>query len=196
MKQYFVKYLQVEGEIKEGDFYSCPHKGHAIDVGNGLPHSPKFVVCEYQAGIGLCKDCYKIELFLCSRDIQLGDKNINSWTKKNGYLISQNDGLEYIEIYPSGRAHLKNNTSSGSYELPLGYSVDELHGFESDTYKVIGKISPEATWVKEGDEFEENEWRICILGDGVNWTPVNKASDWSHTQTRIEFKCSQCKTYH
>lgn len=37
---------------------------------------------------------------------------------------------------------------------------------ESDCFKIIGEISPDATWVKEGDKFDENE--VQIMG-GNQW---------------------------
>lgn len=40
-----------------------------------------------------------------------------------------------------------------------------------ETYKIIGEISTEATWVKEGDEFEESQIRcsgIWVEGQSCN----------------------------
>ena len=40
----------------------------------------------------------------------------------------------------------------------------------SECFKVMGLISPEATWVKEGDEFEEDQIKICVDPDNQdNW---------------------------
>ena len=121
-KKYFTKYLPVEGEIKEGDKYSCPHKGHGIDLGNGIPHKPKTIICTYPHSGYTCKDCYKIKFFLCSRDIEPGDQVYSDFD--NGYL---------------------------------GIAKKKSEGFN---FKMIGEISPEATWVKEGDEFDEGEIKI------------------------------------
>lgn len=122
MKPYFAKYVPVEEEIKEGDLYSCPHKGHALKI-DGLPlaHPPKMVICEYGQGGALCPDCYKVKLFLCSRDFESGDRVQKSDSlSKYWDLESQND-----------------------------VRIAKEQGF----FKVIGEISPDATWVKEGDEF-------------------------------------------
>jgi hypothetical protein len=97
MKQYFAKYLPVEGEIKEGDIV-----------------------------IGM--DGKKVKLFLCSRNIQVGDKVLdirtNTWKEVNNSC-----GVELYKQKPN-----------------------------DIQFKVIGEISPNAKWVKEGDEFEENDW--------------------------------------
>lgn len=43
---------------------------------------------------------------------------------------------------------------------------------------VVGEISPKATWIAEGDEFNENEW------------------DMNTTLNRVEILCPNCKTCH
>lgn len=63
-------------------------------------------------------------MFLCSRDIQVGDK----------YKVPK---------YPG----------SNEYDDVERYASEPME----DSFKVIGEISPDATWVKEGDEFDENE---------------------------------------
>jgi hypothetical protein len=69
----------------------------------------------------------KVKLFLCSEDIQIGDmvKDIN-YPSQIPFLM---DGL-YLKI-------LKEK------------------GIKDNFYRVVGEISPEATWVKDGDEFDE-----------------------------------------
>lgn len=109
-KPFFAKYIAVEGEIKEGDKYIHPLTGRletAIHVHGSKTHP-------YQP----------IKLFLCSRDIQVGDKVINQL------------GEEFV---------IKDGGDLVSAKL-------------NKCYKVIGEISPEATWVKEGDEFDEYRW--------------------------------------
>lgn len=48
--------------------------------------------------------------------------------------------------------------------------------------KVIGEISPDAIWVKEGDEFEEDEVNIIQL-------PISKLN-------HVEIKCPTCGRFH
>lgn len=131
-KPYFAKLLPVKGEIKEGDLCTCPHKGKGINVGKGQPKQV-IVLFTYTKARHLCKDCTKVKLFLCSRDIQVGDK-IHS------------DGLEgeYIGT-PDNFAYIKTSDGHTSSRRP------------ETCFKVIGEISPDATWVKEGDEFDESD---------------------------------------
>lgn len=100
---HFAKYLPVEGEIKEGDNITNKNK----------LFTPTIWTAD-KADVN--KDnIEKVKLFLCSRDIQVGDKVIDSI-----------DGKEY--------------------EVKSGFLPPEM-------VKAIGEISPEAKWVKEGDEF-------------------------------------------
>lgn len=80
MKKYFAKYLPVDGEIKKGDEYI----NSEIKVGEptygkiyiGLP----LVIEMGHKGVGYKDKDYfrkymrKVKLFLCSRDIQVGDE--------------------------------------------------------------------------------------------------------------------------
>lgn len=64
-----------------------------------------------------------------------------------------------------------------NYHFDVGYAsgeriadqddIDQLH-LENNPFKVIGPISPEATWVKEGDEFNEDQVkREVIRNNGI-----------------------------
>lgn len=121
--KYFAKYLPVEGEIKEGDFCSLKEMEGWTKI---LP---------FEKTIGKTYiEIKKYKLFLCSRDIQVGDRvyNIVSHTTFVVEKIDDSTG----EVY---------------------YLAHEVLSPARNTIKVLGEISPEATWVKEGDEFEESE---------------------------------------
>lgn len=123
-KPYFAKYLPVEGEIKEGDWVLSSHKDP--NLGPWLYHLIGKEWEEYE------EDCKwypgkKAKLFLCSRDIQVGDKVQWCYGTMN-FIEEQRTFLE-----------------------------------EVDAFKVIGEISPKAIWVKEGDEFEEDQIRKSWL---------------------------------
>lgn len=144
--KYFTRYLPVEGEIKAGDKY----------IRKNAPQWGVSIACACPDQI-LWK---KVQLFLCSRDIQVGD----------------------------------------SYHFDVGYAsgekvadqedVTQLH-LENNPFKVIGPISPKATWVKEGDEFEEDqvqEWfwhknqKAFMFRADEEWVPkfleISKDKDW------------------
>ena len=156
MKQYFAKYLPVEGEIKEGDMMLLiePHpsgqlrKCHYI-VNNGI-YDQLMIDAKEDKGWGFCKrdEVKKAKLFLCSRDKQVGDKVINP------------ESLEQVDFTIADKTHF-----NGNYEGCI--LVENPHGtYDSEKiYKVVGEISPEATWVKEGDEFDEEEIEWCeVIG--------------------------------
>ena len=127
MKAYFAKHLPVEGEIEEGDFYVT------------APDYKNIRKCEDKSW-GTFEMCKKVKLFLCSRDIQVGD--ILSCVVK-GELITAPEPIT---------------------ESQLQYINKD------SWYKIIGEISLEATWVKEEDEFDQTEvLRIAKgIGNPVN----------------------------
>lgn len=82
----------------------------------------------------------KVKLCLCSRDIQIGDKMVFECLTDGNYEEFQIDTIN--DIFPD---MIKKGTQ----------------------FKVIGEISPEATWVKEGDEFVEKELRFPYEGNFI-----------------------------
>jgi hypothetical protein len=77
-----------------------------------------------------------VKLFLCSRYMQIGDEVFDIRT---GQLVEVNNACG-IELYK-----------------------DKPNGFQ---YKVIGEISTEAKWVKDGDIFDADELAIQALAPG------------------------------
>ncbi len=165
MKLYFTKYLPVEGDIKIGDTFFTRH----FRLGE--------CVSEEQS-VGLKeKDAKLAKLFLCSRDIQVGDK-LTGWSNKTYHIAIEED----IELFKNA-------------------------GVTDDIFKVIGEISPDAIWVKEGDEFEEEDlqgilYRLnhpdeSIYGSIDQLLLLHKTITHPERYTpRVEIKCSQCNTFH
>lgn len=147
MKKYFAKYLPVEGKIKEGDLCIGEDEG-----GLRIHECKKISYCEK---IG----CKKVKLFLCSRDIQVGDEYYN-------------EQFEFTK-YPN---------------KSIADSSTEMVG-ENGSYKVIGEISPDAVWVKEGDKFDEDEVKESYI-----ITNDKRSSSYNLHWYRI--KCPTCKTFH
>ena len=152
MKNYFCKYLPVEGEIKKGDYF---YDGSE----NGV----------FQAQIDMEQKggCKKVKLFLCSRDISIGDKV----RRPSGF--SERPDLEFT-VNSIGERDGKKLYKEGDENY-------HTKGTEENTYKVIGEISPDAVWVTEGMEFDEDE---------CDWNDTNKYHDF------IEIKCPTCKQFH
>ena len=122
MKKYYTKYLPIEGEIKVGEICLITDEDGLIGF---LPFKQIYVD---EGGI-LPK---KVELFLCSRDIKIGD-------------------------------HAMELLTTGDYDT---FQIDTENDIYDDMiadgrqFKVIGKVSKKATWVKDGDEFDENEIQL------------------------------------
>lgn len=187
MKPYFAKYLPVEGEIKKGDWIIYSNLINSIPI--------QFLEGELA---GFEK---KIKLFLCGRDIQLGDKLTDKYGK-NEYV--------YEGFDERGNYFVTNTT------FPYGNCSKEY--FEDCFIKVIGETSPEAIWVKEGDEFDEEEINIIYTKlfeckcekPGVYRTPEQatcshmmddyRGGDWCSRQIdiieHIKIKCPTCKKFH
>ncbi len=136
MKTYFAKYLPVEGEMKMGDkiFFKEDNTRGLLSEG-GLPEwvINKCVEKKHKTG----------KLFLCSRDIRVGDE---LWTGRKETTLVFEDGA--------------NGRDEGNW-CHLSAAISGHY------FKVIGEISPEATWVVEGDEFKRDS--LSAHGVGVNW---------------------------
>lgn len=130
MKPYFAKYLPIEGEIKKGDKFRW------------------IINSEVQGEVHTCNEegkrpekYQKVKLFLCSKDIQIGDTVHYTYDHNLKWVVDKVFSTTFI---------------SGSGEHPI-----------NTIYKVIGEISPEAIWVKEGDEFDEDQIKKMVdLGWG------------------------------
>lgn len=160
MKSYFAKWLPVEGEIKDGDEY-LTHTGErkiaSIPKEYNNPHVPYY-------------DGYKkVQLFLCFKDIKIGDTVWDILNKK------------FVDVDTS---FIANETSSGK-NVPCWYLKTEPKTFHETEFliKVIGPISIEAKWVKESDEFDENE--ACEKQE-------LDVSDETHGTGIYEIKCPCC----
>lgn len=186
-KQYFAKFLPVDGEIKEGDMFKISFTGL-------MKKAEKFDL----EGIINCNSVgdKKYKLFLCSRDIQVSDE-VRLQNKPEftfyGEVLELLDDIVKIRIGIAGhRFHKK----------------DEI-------FKVIGEISSGASWVKKGDQFEESDINKQLYDDSgssdVEWFDVKEwvtypgASEeeageiWLETKNehkRIQIKCPTCKNFH
>lgn len=188
-KPYFAKWLPVEGEIKWDANTAKNEYGYpmflvggniiaASDVRNGIVWSH---FKSYNA-----IDCKCIKLFLCSRDIQVGDMgrrlNIGEWKKIVNFSIEETETIDpWVEL-------------EGEEPFYLGDCTFKT------SYKVIGEISPDALgYVKKGDEFDESEVK-CMLKDAVSVEysyPISKLGkeNWEHENFYIIVK-GMCGHFH
>lgn len=103
----------------------------------------------------------KVKLFLCSRDIQAGDTFFDNVGRK-----WENAEECYAKV--AREANEKN------FEYGKG------------SYKIIGEISPNAIWVKEGDEFDEEE--INKMAD-LSSTFHDNFEPWIEGRENLGYKC-------
>jgi hypothetical protein len=122
----FAKYLPVKGKIKEGDSY-FHFTGRLY---HGFSDSATFKN----------KGDTKAKLFLCSRDIKVGDKVMSY-----GHGVSET----VISVRTASNLPMKPLLATIKSHSKAGYTA-----LASYYYKVLGKISSECSWVKEDDEFE------------------------------------------
>lgn len=128
-KTYFTKYLPVEGEIKWGDYFKS--KGnifrHILNKDkDGNLHK------NY-------KDAKLVKLFLCSRDIQVGDKF---------FSYADNYTTEFI-------------ADEFTFDADRGYNKD-YH--TNKWFKIIGEVPP-SLGLKEGEEFTIKEAKALGILD-------------------------------
>jgi len=116
----------------------------------------------------------KVKLLLCSRDIQVGDMTRSTINPDLDELkaLSVNDGKVLL-------------AGEEEFEVEL-----------NRVFKVIGEISPEAIWVKEGDEFDEDQVRVCEWDDGDEFViPVKEFKEGKQDSYKIEIK-GPCGHFH
>lgn len=124
-----------------------------------------------------------VKLFLCTSEIKLGDEVIHNEITSTPVTVD--------------------NIVKGSVwfqETPGKYAV-------RDCYKVIGEVSPEAVWVTEGMEFDEEQ--IQGIGcykkhpmDSIYFEDLESFTKFftEHPSIKyrpvIKFECPTCKTFH
>jgi len=149
MKLYFAKWLPVEGEIKQGDKVLVS-RGMGKFIGTVI--GDKIISNNKDLSYPLNEvEKVKVKFFLCSRDVQKTDKEI---------YVHKPDGTEVTKV------ELIDIISDGKSTAVMFKWNDKTPGtLIQNAFKVIGQISPEATWVKEGDEFDKEEINLQWYDD-------------------------------
>lgn len=154
MKSYFAKYLPVEGVPQLGDIYltnrpnykAGPHlcagnDGKIVWFQDGAPNVTIYTKLEFAK---------KVELFLCSRDIQVGDRYYN--TDYSIYRIAKSFG----------------NTSPSI----VYFDDSTVFDYRKDCIKVIGEFSNESKcFIKEHQEFDKDNIKRVVQSNitGTIW---------------------------
>lgn len=96
-------------------------------------------------------------------EIKDGDLYINP-KMKNRIILPRaygNDDSSYVG-FQKVKLFLCSRDINWTEDLKESGKVHIHHDGSEPPFKVVGKVSPEATWVKEGDEFEEHHVRKYI----------------------------------
>lgn len=175
MKTFFVKYLPVQDEViidnleknqllvgfhhrdkyDERFYFSRKASEASVYSDRGFEFTPKQI----------------LKLFLCSKDLNIGDEFYNNLGVKTDHLFDQED----IEGH----------------------------------FKVIGEISPDAIWLKEGDELNEDDWTIFWTyfdEEGGLYECNPKILSYEEKEFKLQYgykpdyiirvKCDKCNTFH
>jgi len=159
---YFAKYLPVEENLEKGNSYI--RKSSPWNIYHNFKYSLQILDMQ---------ELQKVKLFLCSKDIKVGDRTNNG-------IIEKIEGNFSEEIWcikdGIGKYHIKEST-----------------------FKIIGEVSPEAVWVKEEMKFNDEDiaW-ISDDGDEELYF-IDKDWDWKEfntTNAMFAIKCPTCKQFH
>jgi len=172
------EYLPVEGEIKYGDLYI--HKYAGVNKWDHANPPSK------ELGHRLAKP------FAVTQELKVGDE-VHHIDESTGIIqdTDYNDQPE-VDVKWTSKPADKNRASRTSIEY--------LH-------KVLGELSPDATWVKEGEEIEvelfahdkleEDAEAKLPLGKPLQIHPLSSYPLKERIGTIIcKVKCSTCNTYH
>jgi hypothetical protein len=177
MKKYFAKYLPVEGEPKPGDYVDDPDLKEIVQI------------VEILEG-GVTEGTKVVKLFLCSTDIQVGDKARSIMKLEEDFEISSIEIGSGENHYPAEMIVWNKLDQQTSLWRPL-----------TNVFKVVGPISPQALWVKEGDEFDEDEVAFDMFGENIPFSKADKElfhefQIYRFPQQYIKIKSSQTQQFH
>lgn len=173
MKKYFTKWLPVSGEITNESIVKYESR-------DGWLIEPKEKMSRYATS-----QLQKVKLFLCSRDIQIGDRARSIQNPEEEFKISSIEMGSGENYYPK--------------ELLVWNKVDKQVSFWrplKNTFKVIGEISPDAlSYVKEGDEFNVSDLSFYSEDEHGPFEIDIAVSNWEKWITVIKVK-GPCGHFH
>jgi len=140
------KYLPIEGEINIGDTVIFPNGVIGTILSPNKKTSGGFgYAIDYNQGVGKAKEVLEslrgkeklTKLFAVTQDIEVGDE------------------INYVPDLP----HLKKGmvTHKITEKYDGDFIMDDGYLMPNNGFKILGELSPNATWVKEGEEIEINE---------------------------------------
>jgi hypothetical protein len=195
MSKYFTKYLNETGEIGVGDYVRSESSGRQRVKVTGIDEDGNYITDE--------RDWHKVDsyfvlpkkkavkvstnMYLCTKDINIGDKvKHTAGYPFVGYaeFLYKHDWLIVREEANSIAVEKRINTNFNVYVTAPTYNNGaEVTVCGWNLYKVVGIISPDAIWVKEGNTFTEEDIHRCFSGDAL-------------VTGTVKIKCPTCKTFH
>jgi hypothetical protein len=156
---------EVEWELEDGSLVAF-HKDRSTngwfvrDLGYHQPEPEVEKLFQAQKQKPYVIKNFNQQLYVCGRDVQMGDT--------------------VIYMHQTGKVE----ETMQSVKPPLFDIVEEKGGRifiyaedKKNVFRPLGTVSPEALWIKDGDEFTFEE--LMAQGVGVNWSPVR--TGWKFT---------------
>lgn len=162
MESYFAKFLPVQGNIEYGDWMIYP-------INTTIP-------VQYLGG-DLIGTEIKVCLHICTNIINVGDTVRSTYDNNKEFVVSEIK-MGWRPFHP--KEMLVFNKSD------LLFTGSTVFRELAKTFKVMGKVSSGAIWVKEGDSFRKDE--LLQNGCGVNFSPSPYAF--------FKVKNKECQCFH
>lgn len=186
MKPYFAKYLPVEGRVKQGDKFLINddhpqgrlRTAYRITTGNRLWNGQ-----DWDTLIG--------EHYFIDPTPKEGSGFVTELEcKKASLFLCSRDIRAGDELYyPDGKGP----------EIADDTEKHKAWVKQYGLFKVIGEISPNAKWVKEGDEFDYNEVKIWYSCEKMSECDLNFGDQICSAPHQIledvNIKCPCCETF-
>lgn len=187
--KYFAKWIPVEGEIEKGDYFQIEKDSVGMVTSiEGNKFSAVgitgFFATKKSSTNHVVNLRQKMVLFLCTRDIKVGEDFVHIERGEGVFTVADELDLQVME----GWKNMKK------------------------VYKVIGLISSEAKWIREGDEFDEERIQITCNKTLTEWLwmmpPTNyspcesaeiikkKYEEWTKTAEKVILIKGPCGHFH
>jgi hypothetical protein len=190
--KYFASFLRADGEMEPGGFAMGNNMSYAKQIqrfgfydgsDENYKEKNKDVEMIFWKGGGHTPkmNCKKAILYILTHEIDVGDE----------YLVEDISG----------------NISSWTC---IRKEQDKIYygdiTYDTQGFKIIGEVSPNATWVRAGDRFNEDQLNFLykhrsFRDEDFSSTEPYKTSDWKKGEKEkytciVEIECPTCKRYH
>ncbi len=158
--KYFIKLIPQEGKGEVGDTVSVLGLIGKITKITDKEVEVNGTTTYHSMQLGL--NIVTLKPCVCTRDIYVGDKNVFVYQPSG---IVEIPSTELLEIFSVELVDILRKEVDGVYIETLKVKQPTLGEFVTpieNGLKVIGELSAKATWVKDGDEFNEDQLEFKI----------------------------------